>query len=331
MEGLSISFQHIFYGAAGVVLVLSVRGVFMLPHAVDTPSYLSDIGSIAPTESSLHPSEVSIYVINLDRDQHRYRAIVPLLMQLHAPYQRVPGVEGKTLSSFFIKNNVDVERYAAAFNGASPGRGEIGCFLSHVKVWAAFLNSKAKFAVILEDDAKFDPKVLQVLVEQLIRRCRHWDICSFFSPIKNHGTQLVCQLTSQHKLVRLFQETSGTVGLMLNRKAAKALLSKAEKYVLPVDHYIQRTWEFSGNIRFVAVLPSPVSEEDHSSSIEQSGRRDKGGVGSTWIKRFFQRTYTQISHMKSALAYYLYNQYLGYFFSYEKDASHQKTNSHTRE
>ncbi|WP_162531162.1 glycosyltransferase family 25 protein [Holospora elegans] len=292
------------------VWVFSVKGFFILPASVKLPSYFSRIGFPTLDQSfKKEHSEVCVFVINLDKDVDRYRSIQPLVQQLNFPHQRISGVWGRSLFKSFIENFVDKKAYELAFNGSTPGFGELGCFLSHVKAWISFLNSNAKFALILEDDAEFDPSKLKKIVQELIKFQNLWDICSLFSPPDFSGSFLsVRELSFSYMLVRFLEETSGTVGLLINRRAAKSLLSKAEKYVLPVDHYIQRIWEFDDSIRFTGIFPGPVKEKGGISSIDLLGRRKKG------LKIFgskqFQRICTQIFHLKSYVAYYCYNYYL---------------------
>ncbi|PPE03520.1 glycosyltransferase family 25 protein [Holospora curviuscula] len=297
--------------------IFNIKSLFIFPNSVTLPSYLSKIGVSVFPEQSLEKenSKVCVFIINLDQDVNRYRSIVPLVTQLNFPYQRVSGILGSTLSKAFFNNFVDKKIYKLAFNGANPGAGEVGCFLSHVKVWTLFLNSNAQFALILEDDAKFNPIFLGPMIRELIKNKNSWDICSLFLPTTPLKTVLISDLLFSHKLVRFLTETTGAVGLLLNRKAAKALLSKAEKYTLPVDHYIQRTWEFDTPLQFTGVVPGLISEMGHPSSIEQQGRRQCAlkilGEGA------LQRMRSQIFHGKSRLIYFLYNGYLtlSQFFS----------------
>ncbi|ETZ05476.1 glycosyltransferase family 25 protein [Holospora undulata] len=298
--------------------VLSVKGFFILPASVKLPSYLSRIGLPTLDRSfKKEHSEVCVFVINLNKDIDRYRSIQPLVQQLGFTYQRISGVWGSSLSNSFIENFVDKKSYELAFNGATPGFGELGCFLSHVKAWISFLNSNAKFALILEDDAEFDPSKLKQIIQELIRFQNLWDICSLFSPPAFSGSFLsVSEFSFSCMLVQFLEETSGTVGLLINRRAAKSLLSKAEKYVLPVDHYIQRIWEFDDSIRFTGIFPGLIKEKGGTSSIDLQGRRKKSLkiLGS----KQFQRICSQIFHLKSYFAYYCYNYYLALISKFHK-------------
>ena len=298
--------------------IFSIKSIFVFPNSVTFPFYLSKIGVSISEESFMgkKKSGMSVFIINLDRDVYRYQALLLLVQQLNMPYQRVSGIVGRALPESFRESFVDEKIYKLAFNGAKPGAGEIGCFLSHVKAWTLFLNSNAEFALILEDDAQFNPSILASTLKQLVDQKKNWDICSLFIPATPLTTRCVAELRAPYTLVRFLTETTGTVGVVLNRNAALALLSKAEKYTLPVDHYIQRTWEFDRSIQFTGVSPGVITETQYFSSIDQEGRREK--APKVWGLALVQRMRSQIFHGKSKLFSWVYNEYLtlSKFFSH---------------
>ncbi|WP_162147074.1 glycosyltransferase family 25 protein [Holospora obtusa] len=282
----------------------------MFSDSVRAPSYLPNIGvPFLDEDSKKKCSGISVFVINLDKDIHRYHDILPLVQTLGFPFSRVSGVIGKTLSKSFVEKFVDKHGYKLAFNGATPGAGELGCFLSHVKVWALFLNSNSEFALILEDDATFDPVNLESVLKELIKFRHQWDICSLFLPPRFSGSFFcIKKFSFSQSIVRFLTETSGTVGMLVNRNAARALLSKAQRYVLPVDHYVQRTWEFGNSLQFAGLVPGLVTEKEGDSAIELQGRRER--AKKTFCFNQLQRIRSQIFHLKSSIVYYMYNVYL---------------------
>ena len=290
--------------------IAQIKGFFLLPEDQPQGAVLRTLRHNKSQSSAFVPQSVTVLCINLDKDKKRYAEIGPLLNQLTFPYQRIAAVYGKALSESFLKTFVDEDTYKLFFNGALPGAGEVGCFLSHVKAWKQFLESRAEFVLILEDDARFDPTILKDLVTKLIVHTKSWDICSLFAPLPRNKISPILKLSKAYELVRTFDETSGSVGVMLNRKAAHALLSKVYRYTLPLDHYIQRTWEFTPKLQFAIVTPSPIIEEGTASSIAQTGRRDRPKVSQ--IYRAIQRVQTQICHLKSKLSSYIYTAYLDY-------------------
>jgi GR25 family glycosyltransferase involved in LPS biosynthesis len=86
-----------------------------------------------------------LFVINLDDDTERLGSLHKALEGSSFEMTRIPAVSGKclpdTACTLLAQHRSWVSR-----------KGEIGCFLSHVKVWEAVQSSGAEVAVVLEDD-----------------------------------------------------------------------------------------------------------------------------------------------------------------------------------
>lgn len=84
-------------------------------------------------------------VLNLDRDLERYTAFLDATKDVHwVNFERVPAVYGRELPAYALAEISKSKRWAAK-------RGEIGCFLSHIKAWEIVAKYGAR--LILEDDA----------------------------------------------------------------------------------------------------------------------------------------------------------------------------------
>jgi len=88
-----------------------------------------------------------IYIINLPGDVQRRQRMDDLLRPLNLPFKFVEAIRGVELSAKDI-SLFDQHQTMEL----SPG--EIGCILSHAKVWNMICNSDDDFAVILEDGAR---------------------------------------------------------------------------------------------------------------------------------------------------------------------------------
>jgi GR25 family glycosyltransferase involved in LPS biosynthesis len=90
-----------------------------------------------------------IYVINLDRDKDRFAKIAQQVADWPLfGLTRIPGVSGSELPR--------AARYLlAGQENWADRKGEVGCFLSHVKAWEAVASGVEPSAIIVEDDARF--------------------------------------------------------------------------------------------------------------------------------------------------------------------------------
>jgi len=88
-----------------------------------------------------------IFVINLDSDTERLASLTAALKDEHGfELIRIPAVWGRELPA--------LARLLLTQNGGWVARkGELGCFLSHVKAWEAVAVRGSSYCIILEDDA----------------------------------------------------------------------------------------------------------------------------------------------------------------------------------
>lgn len=91
------------------------------------------------------------WVINLDRAPERLVRIGARLDTLGLPWSRFSAVEGKLLTAEDQAQLLDRPGFERR-HGMTPTLGELGCYVSHVRVMQAFLDSGHDFALILEDD-----------------------------------------------------------------------------------------------------------------------------------------------------------------------------------
>lgn len=213
--------------------------------------------------------KVEAYVINLDEAKKRWDFMKPQVEALQMPYERVAAVEGKKLSKKFMNEIVDETSYMKFFRG-TPELGTIGCSLSHERVWRKFLESDNEFALILEDDVKFDPMKLREIVNFSIENEGLWDILSFES--NHHGyPQKIAKFSSKkidesEFLVFYMTNVKHSGAYLIGRSSAKKMLEKFYPIKMPLDHYYSRSWEFG--LRFCGIEPRIVEQKFGDSQIK---------------------------------------------------------------
>ncbi|TCS05178.1 glycosyl transferase family 25 [Rhizobium sp. BK418] len=93
---------------------------------------------------------ISIYVINLDRSADRWKALSDQAKALQFDLVRIAGVDGREVPAD-QRSGLD-ERAFQRNNGRTLLAGEYGCYRSHLKALAAFLETGAAACIIVEDD-----------------------------------------------------------------------------------------------------------------------------------------------------------------------------------
>jgi glycosyl transferase family 25 len=247
-----------------VIIILSAFLIYPAGYFVlDSKKVLS----IPPIK--VIPKSVGAYIINLERSSDRYFEVKPLVNQLEIPFERIAAIEGAHLSDSEINQLVDFDTYQHFFKQL-PKKGTMGCSLSHIKAWQTFLNSHFEYALIFEDDVRFDAKTLKVTIDDLIEHNSYWDINSF--ELHHRGLPITIKsLKNDQKLVNYLLPVTHTGAYMINRKAAKRLLEKALPIKMPVDHYFTRVWEL-GLIFTGIENPRLVYQKQGFSEIESTSR-----------------------------------------------------------
>ncbi|WP_439552846.1 glycosyltransferase family 25 protein [Falsiroseomonas sp.] len=99
--------------------------------------------------------QIPIYVISLARAVARRREITAHLNQLGLRFELVDAVDGARIPA--------EERRAMQVPGRDLRPGNLGCYLSHIEVYRRMEAGQAPVALVLEDDALLDPRIVPLL------------------------------------------------------------------------------------------------------------------------------------------------------------------------
>jgi glycosyl transferase family 25 len=239
--------------------------------------------------------KIGAYLINLDRATERLSFVMPQILALGLPLERISAVDGKILSRKEIESVADAETYKKRFK-TLPEVGTIGCSLSHEKTWRKFLESDYEFALIFEDDVQFDPKELLETVKSVVEKKFLWDIASF--ELKHHGCPVMAsRLAGQKRLVFYLTNVTHSGCYLINRNAAQKLLEKFYPIKMPLDHYFTAAWEFG--IKFAGIEPRIVFQKIGDSQIKTSPDKK--------IKTFDVLARNAFYNVKRAVLHFAYN------------------------
>ncbi|MDR0662311.1 MAG: glycosyltransferase family 25 protein [Holosporales bacterium] len=243
-----------------LVIILCIPPFFLFEGAYVCGSRPVEI----PEQKS--PQGIIVYVINLDRRPDRRVLILPLAEKIGFPLERVAAIDGNLLTSEQVNQVIDAEAFSV-FTGRPPTqKGEIGCALSHLHVWEAFLRSPYQYALILEDDARFDPEKIRQVIFKLLTVAQNWDIVNFDFCDVHFGMPLtLSQIDREYRHVIYIAKTLHAGAYLINRKAARALYAHALPIKMPVDLFFTRGWELG--LTFTGVEPHLVHQANIGSDL----------------------------------------------------------------
>ncbi|MBR4597354.1 MAG: glycosyltransferase family 25 protein [Opitutales bacterium] len=241
-------------------------------------------------------SEILVILINLDRAKNRLAKMESRLSSIGADYTRLPAVDGKAYNFTGSEFN---EKLYRRYVGKKKNTGEIGCYLSHYNAINLFLENQKKYAIILEDDAVFNPDFANIL-NKLAIMPDDWDFVKFNTARDGgFGNVAVKNLFGNYKLYASFFPKTYSAAYMINRKAGLALKSKLLPMTVPFDHEMIKFWKY--DIKQYSVFPSPVSVEYLDTNI---GGYDTNVFKFPPYKRISVLLYRIYTQIKRALNFY---------------------------
>ncbi len=221
---------------------------------------------------------IPIFVISLKDETARRDAIAVHLKERGFDFQFFDAVDGRQM------NVLEHPDYNARRRRAAHGRdlkpGELGCFLSHRGIYEEILRQNLDYALVVEDDARFDENTKTAL-ETLISKHANFDIVRLLgSPKVAKGKhRKIVPLIKNFWLVRLRTAPGGAHATLISRKGAEKLMKATKTFAFPIDTVLGRGWETG--IRAYSVQPglavqdlsfeSAIGEERHDKTIALSG------------------------------------------------------------
>jgi glycosyl transferase family 25 len=147
--------------------------------------------------------------------------------------------------------------------------GEIGCYLSHLRVMELMLDEELDWAVIAEDDLVAAPDLGGVVAALGAIHDRLQIVKLECSENRPRRFRTIAPLTSSRALVRMSNVTHGAAGYFITRPAAERFLRYSRRFFRPVDVALARSWETGVDV--LAVHPWPiVQDKTLASSMEQA-------------------------------------------------------------
>jgi len=219
-----------------------------------------------------HSALPPVFIINLPRHAERRQIMKTRLQEIGLTYEFIDGVDGKTLSPDDLISYDRQKRLRYFGRDLQPG--EIGCLLSHRKIFQKMVDEQLSHAVILEDDVIFEaefPAVLQALLTTPVP----WDVIRFLGSEKIYarGCRKIAPLAGHYQLARLPTAPGGAHGYLMSQKAAQVMLRHMQRNWLPIDTLQGRTWETG--LETLVVHPAPLYPDQTAGSTIGDARFDK--------------------------------------------------------
>ncbi len=213
-----------------------------------------------------------IFVINLERDQLRREQMRERLDALGLAFEFLPAVLGTAIDLDTCPHYDGARR--RRYFGRDMTQGEVGCLLSHRRIYEIMLRDDVACALVLEDDVTFEPdfaEVLRALMDNPVK----WDMVRFLGSPKIYrlGRRLIAPLVGRYWIARIPGTHGGAHGYLLTQNAARILLAHTARSWLPIDTLQGRCWETG--LESVVVHPAPLWPDPAAGTTISDVRFDK--------------------------------------------------------
>lgn len=231
------------------------------------------------------------YLINLDSSRDRLEVFEQNLLE--RGFERI---EDSPLR--WQKDDIEIERVSAVYGKAYTEEelrrfvpekvkfwdwmaheltpGEVGCFLSHRKVWQKIVEEAHPYAFVIEDDMIFSPKILDFFNSASWIPANADFVKLDFSPVSNKHLYPVSRpvgIIGDRKIVRMVGRTYGTGCYVISLPAAESCVKHSERLPLPVDLFMfDARFDFAPRHRLYGVFPALALDNGRPTATIQDAR-----------------------------------------------------------
>jgi glycosyl transferase family 25 len=215
--------------------------------------------------------DIPVFVINLRRSVERRDHTTKQLNELEVPFQIIEAVDGVELSDHEIRYNNDFGIFKTGFYSRYLRKEEIGCVLSHLKIYRKMVDEKIGLACILEDDNDYLKEFKDLLINADLK-ITDWDI--LYLGHRSGCTMKVAQSRKRKQLIpfkyyvgEAIEVPHGSHAYIINIEAARKILKQVYPIKVPFDLYLGNSPAI-GMRTFLLTPPSVFTNTNFVSTIQ---------------------------------------------------------------
>ena len=198
-----------------------------------------------------------IFVINLKDSADRFSYVKSQFDKLGLEIERIEGVDANSLTQEDINKVYSPEKNRKTY--VRPlHKGQIACYMAHIKAWKAIIEQNLDYAFVLEDDIIVDCNFLSAM-KFLDAHFGQWD---FVRLQKNSKPKKIFfeKFLGNFSFVQYINTTGGAFAQVISHSAAKGMLDNLLPFGMPVD--VNQQYYYKFGIKVESLRPPVISMGD---------------------------------------------------------------------
>jgi glycosyl transferase family 25 len=191
-----------------------------------------------------------IYLINLDKRTERLQYLEHRFLSLGSKFKRISAIDGSSLDDdYFItyKKYVNSGKSPVMTNNEILRPNQIGCSLSHFKVYSELIQGENDFCVVLEDDIDFSIEFIEMIHGLCFNKLNDGAVIILLGYYKDNNVIEKGKysfffkkenITSKIKICQPREWYFGSHAYIINKKAANIILDRFDAPTLPADYLL---------------------------------------------------------------------------------------------
>ncbi|MDR2430220.1 MAG: glycosyltransferase family 25 protein [Puniceicoccales bacterium] len=235
--------------------------------------------------------DIPVFIVNLPDATARREAILSQCHALGLHATLVEAVDGRHLSPEELASCYNAKRANAS--GRELSRPEIGCALSHLKIYRQILENNLPCALVLEDDAQPGKNLPEVLREVAKKTSPETPSVILFSHLKYYVLKNAVRLDCGAKIVFPYpkRNAAGAYGYFVTRTGARLLLENLSPVWKVSDDWTSFVKDFQLKLKAIVPCCVGIGEFGLESNIENGRSRNvrKSGLSYCVREYFWKR------------------------------------------
>lgn len=214
-----------------------------------------------------------MYVINLKKNKKRYNEFMENARNANVNVSRFDATYGIELSN----NDPYIKKYFS--NDIKLTKPQLGCAISHIRIWEDAVRNNHDIIIIFEDDAIIPPDFKEKINIVFSQLPEDWDMLLLginkgYCKKYNIGNNLLTFEKGRDFFKKSNKGNWGLFAYVLNIKFVKELLK--QKITNTIDKYIRDNYYYNDNFKIFLSYPIIVNHEyDNYSDIINKNRKDE--------------------------------------------------------